>query len=299
MGIVFWRSGIMPIRNYKEAVEKYDSVEPIRGSGRNAGTRPLGYRNKPQFQLVSGIDRMHCKLYRHHVVTFHESGDITFDASYKSDTTARFISDVLNVGCSVRDNKLVLWLGENVYNVEGLELRNENGYLVPTRCKQDVVHTIDRKAMNAVRKEIKEFRSFLSGFLKIQQGQLHKDALADGLQPLLEQNPVGGMTVPTLQVGAWRMNSDRQRAVFAKFMAMVNSGEAENWHQTSLWLINSHHNALWGGMYRFTDKTVLHGLDEILIASNPHVLVRELVPAGQVKVDRYKKFKSFMEGEDE
>ena len=299
MTIVSWRSGIMPIRNYEEAVYKYNSIEPIRGSGRNAGTRPLGYRNKPQFQLVADLCKVHCKLYRHHVVTFHESGDITFDASYKSDTTAKFISDVLNVGCSIKDNKLVLWLGQGMYNVEGLELRNENGYLVPTRYQQDVVHTIDRKVMNAVRKEVKEFRSFLSGFLKIREGQLHKDALVDALQPLMEQNPVGGLTIPTLQASGWRISSDRQRVVFAKFMAMVNSGEAENWHQASLWLINSHFDSLWGGMYRFTYAKIMRGLDEILIALNPHVLVRELVPAGQVKVDRYKRFKSFMEGEDE
>jgi hypothetical protein len=55
---------------------------------------------------------------------------------------------------------------------------------------------------------------------------------------------------------------------------------------------------MWGGMVRFTDAKVMRGLDEILIALNPHVLVRELVPAGQVKVDRYKKFKTFMEAED-
>jgi hypothetical protein len=297
MTIVSWRSGIMPIRSYDEAKAHYESVEPIRGSGRNAGVRPLGYRRKPQFQIVAGEARIHCKLYRHHVVTFHDHGAITFDASYKSDTTAKFIGDVLNVMCSVRDNKLVLWLGENVYNVAGLELRNENGYLVPTRCVGDVVHVIDRKAMSEVRKDVKDFKKFLSGYLKILEGKVEKKIVEEVLVPLAESSPVNAIVVTTLALDTWRLDGERHLQTLNKFMGMVRGGQ-ENWHQASLWLVHSHSDHYWNGVLSFTDAKVMRGFDEILIALNPHVLMRELVPAGQVKVDRYKKFKTFMEAED-
>ncbi len=298
MSIVSWRSGITPIRSYGEAIELYTQTEPIRGSGCNAGVRPLGYRRKPQFQIVAGEARIHCRLYRTDVVTFHDHGAITFDASYKSDTTAKFIGDVLNVMCSVRDNKMVLWLGENVYNVAGLELRNENGYLVPTRCVGDVVHVIDRKAMGAVRKEIKDFKKFLSGFLKIQQGQIEKETLQSELLQIIEHRPVDRVALPTLALDTWRLDGERHKQTLNKFMDMVRGGH-ENWHQASLWLVHSFLDSMWGGKVHFTPTKVMRGLDEILIALNPHVLVRELVPAGQVKVDRYKKFKTFMEADDE
>lgn len=298
MSIVSWRSGIMPIRSYDEAKAHYESVEPIRGSGCNAGVRPLGYRRKPQFQIIAKEGRVHCRLYRTDVITFHDHGAITFDASYKSDTTARFISDVLNVRCSIFGHKMVLWLGENVYNVEGLELRNEGGHLVPTRCQQDVVHVIDRKAMGEVRKEIKDFKKFLSGYLKILDGQVEKKIVEEVLVPLAEHSPVNAIVVPTLALDTWRFSGERHKQTLNKFMGLVRGGQ-ENWHQASLWLVHSNLNHYWNGVLSFTDTKVMRGLDEILLALNPHVLVPELVPAGQVKVDRYKKFKTFMEADDE
>jgi hypothetical protein len=117
------------------------------------------------------------------------------------------------------------------------------------------------------------------------------------LIPLAEHSPVNTIALPTLALDTWRLDGERHKQTLNKFMELVRGGH-ENWHQASLWLVHSFLDSMWGGMVRFTDAKVMRGLDEILIALNPHVLVRELVPAGQVKVDRYKKFKTFMEAED-
>ena len=294
-------SGITHLTNYEQALRHYETVEPIKGNGVNAGIKPLGARRKPQFQIIKhNNESIACRLYKTDVVTFHPDNTITFNTgNYNTSTTANFIAQVLSKPCGKFDNRLVLTVQGGAYTVNGmLTLRSEGGgwYRVE-RCEQDIVHTIDRKAMNAVRKDVRGFINYVSGMLKMQEGVIEKDTLEEGLAPLhlYASNPNPLHNFPRITLNYWRLDYPQVRSLIDRFMGLVRSGDAGNWYLSFLWLIHSSPQTWSATRIRYTHEDVMGSLNDILLAANTHVLKRELVEAGCVKVDRYKKFKRFME----
>ena len=103
-------SGIVSLFSYEQAVKWYEATKPIRGSGRNAGLKPLGHRNRTHFQILMDSDKqVKCRLYDTDVVIFRPDGTVFVTPDrYETQTTANFITDVLNVYCGVRDHSVVL-----------------------------------------------------------------------------------------------------------------------------------------------------------------------------------------------
>lgn len=292
-------SGITQLTSYEQARKHYEAVVPIRGHGSNAGTKPLGMRNKPQFQIVMDTsDAVSCRLYKTDVVTFRPDGFIRFRIDrYTTSTTANFIAQVLGTPCSKFDNRLILSVDGGVYTVnEMLVLRSEGGAYKVWRCEPDVVHTIDRKAMNAVRKEMGEFINYVSGVMKMQEGKLSPDEYDEGLKPLagaLETTP--RTQVPRIAINSWVHSHTQTSALIDKFLSLVRSGDAGNWYLSFLWLVHSSSHTWSSQVVRYVYNEVMDTLNDILIAANPHVLKAVKVDAGVVKVDRYKKFRPFKE----
>lgn len=292
-------SGITQLTNYEQARKHYEAVVPIRGHGSNAGTKPLGMRNKPQFQIVMDTsDAVSCRLYKTDVVTFRPDGFIRFRIDrYTTSTTANFIAQVLGTPCSKFDNRLILSVDGGVYTVnEMLVLRSEGGAYKVWRCEPDVVHTIDRKAMNAVRKEMGEFINYVSGVMKMQEGKLSPDEYDEGLKPLagaLETTP--RTQVPRIAINSWVHSHTQTSALIDKFLSLVRSGDAGNWYLSFLWLVHSSSHTWSSQVVRYVYNEVMDTLNDVLIAANPHVLKAVKVDAGVVKVDRYKKFRPFKE----
>lgn len=281
-------SGIRSIMRYEEALHRLTNTKPIAGKGVNAGVIPLGHRNRPNFQLrMRQDDSIACRLWRTDVVVFDKDGTITIDpAGYSTISTAAFISEVLGVYASQHDNRLVVQINKGAYQADGLKLRCvdawDHKYEV-LESTQNIVHGLDRKQMNALRKDTQEYRKFLSGLMKIKDNTLTEEELAE---VNIKENGALGLDV-------WRHDVSVIVNRNKEFVELVKSGDAENWHSASMWLCASARYSMWDK--KFDPRKVIALLDDILIALNPTVLVPKVLEAGVVRRDSYARFKPFME----
>jgi hypothetical protein len=282
-------SGIRVLTRYEEALHRLTRTKPIAGKGVNAGVVPLGHRNRTLYQLRMRQDEsIACRLYRTDVVVFDKDGTITIDpAGYSTISTANFISEVLGVSASQTNNRLIINVADGYYQAEGLKLRPLDAWshrYEVVECKQDVVHGLDRKMMNALRRDTQEFRKFLSGLMKIKDYTLTDEELAE-----VNIKDNGSLALDSL----WRHDAKVVTERHTKFNEMVKSGDAENWHSAAMWLCASARYTMWDR--KFNPQNVVKLLDDILIALNPTVLVPKVLDAGVTKRDSYARFKPFME----
>jgi len=283
-------SGIRRIMRYEEALNRLTKTKPIAGNGRNAGIIPLGHRSKAHFQIRMRQDEsVACRLYHTDVVVFDKDGTITIDpAGYSTISTAAFISEVLGVNATQYDNRLIVYVGNGRYQVDKLKLRNKEvgnwaAQYEVLECKQDVVHSLDRKGMNALRRDTQDFRKFLSGLMKIKDYTFTDEELNE---VSIKDN--GSLALDSL----WRHDVRVVTERHTKFNEMVKSGDAENWHSASMWLCASARYSMWDK--KFDPRRVMALLDDILIALNPTVLVAKTLDAGVIKRDAYARFKPFI-----
>jgi hypothetical protein len=189
---------------------------------------------------------------------------------------------VLGVNARQYDNRLVVSINSKEYEVEGLKLRPyAMGYEV-IECKTNVVHGIDRKGMNALRKDTQEFRKFLAGLMKIKDNRLTEEEVRE-----IDLRSNGALTLHL-----WRCDASHEVSRFKKFMGWVESGDAENWHSACMWLCAS--SRQYNGQ-QFEPQRAVKLLDDIQIALNPTVLVPRQVEVGAIRVDAYARFKPFIE----
>lgn len=300
-GSTLQNSGIPWIRSYQEALAHYEDVTPIRGTGSNAGTRPLGARNKPHFQIVKHANlAISCRLYKTDVITFFYDNEILFNTDrYNTGTTANFISQVLGRPCGKYDNRLVLHVDGGEYTVnQSLRLKNVDGRYEVTKCQQDIVHTINRKAMNEIRKPYQEYIAYLSGMAKMCEGKMAVAELKTRIVNI--HSAIGNIPdiigmPPKIELSAWG-NDSNTSDYMDRFLSLVHNNQEENWYLSFLWLVHSARQHWGGGYLQFDVKFLLDAFDDILIAKNTRVLVPKLVPAGKVQADRYKRFRTFLRG---
>jgi hypothetical protein len=217
-------------------------------------------------------------------VVFDKDGTITIDPNgYSTISTANFISEVLGVSASQSDNRLVVYVNNGYYQADGLKLRSyAMGYEV-VECKQDVVHGLDRKKMNALRRDTQEFRKFLSGLMKIKDHTLTDEELAE----------VSIRYNGSLRLDVWKHDAEDVKKRLAECMELIKSENAENWHSAAMWLCASARYTMWDK--KFDPRSVMSLLDDIAIALNPTVLVPKVLDAGVLKRNAYRRFKPFME----
>jgi hypothetical protein len=280
-------SGIHRLYSYKEASDWYESTQPIRGSGRNAGLKPLGHRNRTHFQILKGTDdEIKCRLYDTDVVTFFPDGRIFIkDATYITQTTANFISDVLGVRAAVQDRDIVVGIYGNSYRLrDGMVLaRDEHGTLKVLKVDKAYVHQVNRKAMSTLRKNVKDFMQYLNGSIKVREnGRFNKEEKEALLKYLgMDDYGFGIAAVPT-----WRNETDELRKRLAQFFDMVKSGDIENWYMASCWMSFSQHT--WVEETSLSVKNAKNIMDNFILAAYPEALTKIEVPEGVVKRDRYR-----------
>ena len=284
-------SGIRVITRYEEALNRLTKTKPIAGKGVNAGIVPLGHRDKPSNQIRMRQDEsIACRLWRTDVVVFDKDGTITIDpAGYSTVSTANFIGEVLGVNAKQYDSRLIVGVADGQYQADGLKLRSLDAWshrYEIVECKQDVVHGIDRKMMNGLRKDTQEFRKFLSGLMKIKDHTLTEEELAE-----VNIRDNGALSL----ISVWRHDVKVVVERHTKFNEMVKSGDAENWHTAAMWLCASARYSMWDK--KFDPRQVMALLDDIAIALNPTVLVAKTLDAGVIKRDAYARFKPFIKGE--
>lgn len=280
-------SGIHKITRYAEALRTVNETRPIAGKGANAGIRPLGHRRLPQYQIRMRQDEsIACRLWRTDVVVFDKDGTITIDPDgYSTISTANFISEVLGIAAYQFNHRLVVGINGKQYEADKLKLRyDEKAWCyVVVECGRDVVHNLDRKKMNALRKDTQEFRKFLHGLMKIKDYQLTDEEIAE---VNLRENG-------QIHLAVWRHNTSDVVARLNKFVDLIKSEDAGNWHSAAMWLCASARYSQW--TKTLSPDLVLKRLDDVLIALNTDVLVPKELPTGVVKVDAYSRFKPFLE----
>ena len=156
------------------------------------------------------------------------------------------------------------------------------GYEV-IECKQDVVHGINRKMMNGLRRDTREFSKFLSGLMKIKDYTLTEEELVE----------VNIRERGALRLDVWKHDAEDVKKRLVECMELIKSENAENWHSAAMWLYASARYTMWDRA--FNPQNVMKLLDDIAIALNPTVLVPKVLDAGVVKRDAYARFKPFME----
>lgn len=160
-------SGIHSLRNYGDALHKYESTKDIRGRVEEP-KRPLGKRRSvDMYSIRMREDKaIECVLYKTPVVTFCPDGLIELrHDNWNSVSTAYFIEEVSGFRARIFNNSLCV-------NIQGVEsrmgeepLRIMNGEVLnPTT---DVTHAIDRKQANNVRKRYAEFVKYASALVRL------------------------------------------------------------------------------------------------------------------------------------
>jgi len=292
-------SGIRRLYDYKEALSWYERTTPIRGRGVNAGQRPLGHRNKMQFQIRKTDEGIVvCRCYQTDVVAFHPDGVVNIKTDgWDSQTTANFIKDVLGIGAMISDRDVQLCIDNGYYRVkDGIKIKRRDtlgsaGSYEVINCQPHVTHSIDRKAMNQLRKKVQGFRTYLAGVVKLRGGEVfERDELNAALETV-------GTTVRgnwDISVQQWRQDvkdvSVRQHAALAEMMADDKDG---SWYRCTLMLIFTGNG--WAGRIRASCQDVVKHLDELLIATHPEILQPVKVEGGVLRRDRYKKFLPYKE----
>lgn len=276
-------SGIYRLNNYEQALDWFNKTTPIRGNGCNAGVKPLGHRDRPHFQILKKEDNsIVCKCYQTDVVTFMPDGLIKLDSGgYMSQTTARFIYDVLGIGSCIEDHDIIIGLYGKRHRVGyGLEMRRVNDRYEVTKVAKSYVHTVNRKGMKKLRDEIAPFMQYLSGSIKVRGNDGFSEDERVTTCKALGYDKLDLSPVPT-----WRDEKSAVLARLHKFLSLVWSDDVENWYTASCWLAWSQHP--WSGASKLNYATATESMNKILMATHAGALIKTEVPEGEVRRDRY------------
>ena len=180
------------LKTYEQALAHYESIVPIRGSD---NVRPIcrttNGRRKKQYQIDKYPDgTVACRLYNTDVLLFYPDGEIAFNnGNYPSTTTHSFATNILSTiwvarwMFSTNRGRTLITLGsEEKLAVEGnqvIRLRwNPDKIVGPLHnrfsgCFEFIdkptmySYFVRRKALNAKRKTVKEFRKVCMAYAKL------------------------------------------------------------------------------------------------------------------------------------
>ena len=165
------------IRDYAEALKKYDNTKPMRG--RSDDVRPLGERRDADtYSIRKNVwtNAIECVLYRTPVVTFTTEDEVKIKfGTWSSASTCQFIDRILtSVRCNRVRGDVVLHFTDNskaiVRDHEELVLvRDGDGRWLP-KVKQTLYdYRVSRREANAVRKSVSQFRDYMAGVAKLKE----------------------------------------------------------------------------------------------------------------------------------
>lgn len=163
------------IHTYADALRKFNNTKPIKG--RADDPRPLGERRYVDtYSIRKNVwtEAVECVLYKTPVVKFTTDGEIIINIdNWPSASTCQFIDRVIP---SVRANRVrgevVLHFADNSKAMlpaqgELALVRDSNGRWFP-KIKQVLYdYRVSRKEANAVRKQVSQFKDYLSGVIKL------------------------------------------------------------------------------------------------------------------------------------
>ena len=175
------------VREYSLAKRILDSTTPVRGSGVNAGIKPLGARNNvTAYSVRAGtVDATDVEfmLYKTPVITFKKDGRILVRMErWNTNTTREFINSILNVSCYAKSGKSVMELhgggGLSVIPPTGLVLRYDVE-ATPPRLVFDADtkpkftgYAVSRAKANKVRAQFSQFAKYFKGCVNLRSVEM-------------------------------------------------------------------------------------------------------------------------------
>ena len=297
------RFGTPQVRTYAQALEHYESVTPIRGNGRNGGKRPIGKRNGLTYMTKDeGTNKVCFWLYKTPVLTYNPDDTISLRiGDWISNTTATFITEILNTAVYHRDSNLHLVHYHGAMRdvkthiiQDGMTIKyntDQHGQVdIHVRGSQPAfVHRLNRQRWKEVRDKFKPFREYIT--------------LMSAMSPEVSLSCAAGMRRKCLDItsrlASWQ--SDNQDCVM--FLLDVNKAQAEQDIGGMLDLFKelaiNYCPVMWRRVTddrdeltaQVTKEPMLKGLDDML----KHCLSRELfvaefLPEGKYTKDSNKRY---------
>lgn len=280
-------TGIPRLHSYADALDRFNNTKPIRG--RTDITRPmypLGHRHKVDAfwmrhcQLTQDVE---CFLYRTPVVTFKANGEVHIKSDgWNSISTANFIGEVLGgVSAYIYDHNLCVHIwnenGAEQYRVPDngtLVLRKEGRWQYVSGAPNNVIHSMNRKAINAVRKTYKDFKQYAIAMLKLRDGRVEHDEYVAAF---------GQTSVPNLKWN-WAYKESAEWFVKMKEWMSDQSEDKHNAYYKALLMCvrcTGYYSALTPTEFDNVFRWVTTGLHR------DEVLVEEVLPMGKIKRDNY------------
>ena len=283
-------TGIVHLRTYEEALSHLENTKPIRGTGANAGKISLGYRHRvAEFYLEMNEDKsIDCMCYRTAVVSFKPDGNIVIqNGGWSSITTCMFIEEVLGIRSMIRDSTVVVSFNGGEFKVANeLCLKRVDGRLTALNQEPSVVHRVNRKQANIVRKEYAEFTKFFTGMMKLREDGLILDDEYIALFGADEGR--GGHTVKA------QMPNDvalRNEFEVDMIIGMMQSKDPQDMYVASLRIVKQFGaRSYWKNMgFRMSPASVKKAMDNLIFAKHKDTIFDvEEVPVGTIKKDAWK-----------
>jgi hypothetical protein len=330
------------IADYTEAYRKWNSTKPMRG--RSDDIRPLGERRYVDtYSIRKNVwtEAIELVLYQTPVIKFKSDDEVVINyGRWPSASTCQFISRVLAgvgasrvrgevvLGFTTPEGRVIQKLGQDEELVLVRSGEGRYGRWQPKQIKTLFDYRINRKEANNVRKDVKQFRDYLQGMVKLMEdesvlyGQTYKRITRSyaelgevfGYRRELRESKV------TIDVNEWgrlaekpnphypqpeqlKKDWEKYNTMSDKFYELVKNDQDENTRHQNYWIAFNILFAYRNFMY-WIDESIAHEkqlylaseylekyLEEILFARfSDRVFKLVELEKGKVPTGRYDKF---------
>lgn len=207
-------SDLPRLSSFDEARKTESRIEAIRGSGRNAGIKPLGNRKRAAIHIFEGDDsQTHfvknpeggVDARRDIIVQMHNTEILQYSRSaegadkiginlggWDTQSTVQVLNQVLPYFLTVQIYDRRVWLkyrdAQDNRHVCTLDVNNTNwvtsqtGEYMPVSPEKNVVHRIDRKGAKQARERYKKLLDYVLSNNKIRDGEYSVEEFLDELK---------------------------------------------------------------------------------------------------------------------
>ena len=159
-------SNVKYLQDYAAALRHHDDIKPIR----NSNTRPIAERRKQHFNIRKHGESIIVRLYSTDIITYTPDNRVTINMSYHSTISTRAaIAAVAGVTIQGTNPAWVQDYDHKYYPYKDNMQLEVQGYCTLKIIDPiyPVIHTLNKKAMNALRKDYAPFIQYLKGFVKL------------------------------------------------------------------------------------------------------------------------------------
>ena len=286
-------SGISWMRDYGDALHKYESVEPIRGRVKEP-MRPLGQRKSVDaYSIVKREDgAIQCVLYQTPVVTWYPDGliEVRVDG-YATTSTSCFITEVTGFSSRIFNHSICITVDRLETRIKDQPIQIRDGKILnPLR---DPTHTLVRGATAKVTKRYAEFIKYGSALCRLKpEGFSMQEA-----DELFSKDDKGNM--PDLLTCLHRPDFDQFSSEVNKFVAYISDtseGKYITYNKAMLCMAWSYGASTWGTGYvikgsQLHEQTFKNAMKYLIMGIHRNEVFKEVLrDVGDIKRDPYLKY---------